>query len=412
MAGSNAAAGDGFVRRLETELREKETLVNGIVERANSAERDLTEDEVKMVSETRGRMEQIKNQLDQVEDTYRVAFEYRNRAQQVDQAVHTMRGHQVRPVEYRSAGQWVLDSYRSAMGNTEARDRIEMYYRAADHVKTGDELGVVPDPIIGDVINFIDAARPIVNVLGARPIPSATWHRPYVSQHTSVGKQGTTGAAAQEKSELSSQKLTIVRKDATAVTYGGYVNVSRQTIDFSQVGILDIIIQDLAAQYAVETEAATATALTGVDTTHVGYDATDANSVAAAVWSAVADVYAAVKGQGRLVLAVAPDVLSTVAPLFAPYGPMNQQGTGFNASNFGQGVMGSIAGVQTVMSAGLGAGTAVLFSTAAIEFYEQRVGALQVIEPSVLGLQVAYAGYASPLVILDDGIVPLEASTT
>jgi hypothetical protein len=45
-----------------------------------------------------------------------------------------------------------------------------------------------------------------------------------------------------------------------------------------------------------------------------------------------------------------------------------------------------------------------MISTAAAEVYEDRVGALQVIEPSVLGTQVAYAGYFTPLVILATGL--------
>jgi hypothetical protein len=69
--------------------------------------------------------------------------------------------------------------------------------------------------------------------------------------------------------------------------------------------------------------------------------------------------------------------------------------------------VGSISGIRTVMSSGLGAGTAYVFSTSAIECYEQRVGTLQVTEPSVLGVQVAYAGYFTPLVIEEDAIIPL-----
>jgi hypothetical protein len=64
------------------------------------------------------------------------------------------------------------------------------------------------------------------------------------------------------------------------------------------------------------------------------------------------------------------------------------------------------------MSAGLGSGEAFMFSTAAFEAYEQRVGALQAIEPSVLGTQVAYAGYFTPLTIEEGGIVPLQAGAS
>jgi hypothetical protein len=39
--------------------------------------------------------------------------------------------------------------------------------------------------------------------------------------------------------------------------------------------------------------------------------------------------------------------------------------------------------------------------------FEQRIGTLQITEPSVLGVQVAYAGYFTALTIDDDGIVPL-----
>src|SRR5690606_4317209 len=216
-------------------------------------------------------------------------------------------------------------------------------------------------------------------------------------------------AAEDEKSELVSQKMTITRLTANAVTYGGYVNVSRQNIDFSQPQIMDLIINDLASQYAIETEAAVAAELAATQTAAVGYGATPtSDTVAAAVWEAAAQVYSAVRGQGRLVLAVAPDTLGVFGPLFAPVNPQDAQSPGFEAGRFGQGVMGTVSGVPTVMSSGLGSGEAFLFSTAAIEVFEQRVGTLQVTEPSVLGVQGAYAGYFTPLRLEEGAIVPLD----
>jgi hypothetical protein len=323
-----------------------------------------------------------------------------------------MRGSRAKlPVEYRSVGPYIVDVCSAQRGFNDAKDRLELFHRAADHNKTGDVPGAIPDPIVGPVIDFIDAARPIVNQLGARAMPYATWHRPLVTQHAAVGAQGSAGAAADEKTELVSQKLTISRVTANAVTYGGYVNVSRQVIDFSQPEVFDTIVTDLAAQYSIETEAATGAAIATTSTTAVGYGATPTDaSVAKAVWSAAASVYTAVRGQGNLLLVVAPDVLPTFGPLFAPYGPLNQQGTGFLADKFGQGVMGMVSGVPTVMSSGLGAGEAFVLSTAAIEAYEQRVGALQVLEPSVAGVQVAYMGYFTLLIIKQAGIVPLTAT--
>jgi HK97 family phage major capsid protein len=410
MSGSNVNASDDLIRRLENELREKSTFANEIISRAQSAERDLTDDDKALISETRGRVEQIKSQLETVESLSKSTFETMNRARQIGDAVQSMRGTSgSAPVEYRSAGEFVLDVYGSHCNRRESTERLEMFYRA--HNKTSDATGLIPDPIVGDVINFIDASRPITSALGVRPLPaSGVWHRPKVTQHTTVGLQGSAGLAADEKTELSSQKMIITRLDGAAKTYGGYVNVSRQLIDFSTPQAFDAIIEDLASVYAVQTEDAVATAIEAVATGNHSYEEDDQFTVARAVWAAAADVYAAVKNQGQLLLVVAPDRLATFGPLFAPYGPYNQQGTGFAAGTFGQGAMGTISGVPVYMSAGLGAGKAYVLSSSAVEVYEQRVGALQVVEPSILGVQVAYAGYFTPMVIESTAIVPLTAS--
>src|SRR5262245_24631083 len=412
MAGSNVYANDQMIRRLETELKEHEIFANGVIERANAGERDLNDDERELLCEKRARMSNIKDQIEQLEDISRVADEVRNRAAQVDRVVTSRKNEVVGPIEYRTAGEWALDTYKSHLGDRESTDRLELYYRAAAHQKTTDNVGVVPDPIVGDVVNFIHAATPVVSALRPRPLPSATWYRPKVTQGTATAKQGTNGKAADEKTELTSQKMVITRLTATATTFGGYVNVSRQNIDFSQPSILDLVINDLAAQYAIDTEAEVCDVLAATTTPAVTYDSTPATgtggeAVAQALWTAAAQAYTAVKGQGRLILAVSPAVLANFGPLFAPYGPQNQHGQGFNAGAFSQGAMGTISGIGVVMSAGLSPGESFVFSTAAVEVYEQRIGTLQVSEPSVLGLQVAYAGYFTALAIENAAIIPL-----
>ncbi|MGV7251922.1 phage major capsid protein [Mycobacterium kansasii] len=411
--GTNVTASDDHIRRLESELREKQAFANEIICRAQTAGRDLTDDERGLIVETRGRIEKIKEQLETVEGYAKAAYETLHRSRQIGEAIESYRTQVASgPVEYRSAGAYALDMYHASLGSREAAERIEIYHRTAAHQKTSDNLGVIPDPIVGEVVNFIDSARPIVAALGPKPLTNATWYRPKVTQHTSVDKQGSAGAAADQKTELVSQKMTITRLTGNAKTFGGYVNVARQNIDFSQPSILDAIINDLASQYAIDTEAEVGAALAAAsDATPESYDASSQTSVAAAVWGAASKAYTATRGQGRLLLAVAPDVLSVFGPLFAPYGPFNQQGTGFMAGNFGQGPVGTISGVPVLMSAGLGAGEAFLFSSAALEVYEQRVGVLQVTEPSVLGVQVAYAGYFTALEIQDSGIIPLEAGS-
>lgn len=404
---------DTVIRRLEGELKDRTAGYEALLQNAERENREPNEAEIAQMGELQIRMAEINTRLKGYDDTVKIQADFETRAHDLDIAVQTRRevGGEM---EYRSAGQWARDQYLSLLGSRDPRSReaaarLEIFERAAQHIKTSDVAGVIPDPIVGEVINFIDATRPLVSFLGTSPLPGATWHRPIVSQHTAVAVQGAAGAAADEKTELTSQKLTITDLDGSAKTLGGYVNVSRQTIDFGPG--LDFVIDDLAAQYAILTEIRTADVIQATATTAVGYGATPtAADLAAALWEAVGTVYGVTKGRGQIFLAVAPGALGVFGPLFAPVNPQNAQSTGFSAGNFGTGVMGNISGVPVVVSAGLATTEAFVMSTALVELFEQRVGTLQVTEPSVLGTQVAYAGYFEALLINDDGIVPLTAT--
>ena len=406
-------ANDAMIRRLQKELEERTAAAQGIIATAQDGERDLNQAERETLTGLRDRIGELKNQLGELEATADLAGQVADRMKQFDHAMTLARHNGDRSTEYRSAGDWALDSYKASIGDRQAQERLELFYRVAAHQKTPDNLGVIPDPIVGEVVKFIDAARPMVNFLGPRNLPSNTWHRPLVTQSTSVAAQGSAGAAADEKAELVSQKMTITRLTANAVTYGGYVNVSRQNIDFSNGQVMDIIIMDLAQQYAIQTEAALGTELDASTATAVGYGTAGnetAATIRAALWAAAGDIYGTTKGQGRLALALAPDRLETFGPLFTPIPLDVAPGEGLSAGNFNSGMVGSISGIPVFMSAGLASTKAFLFSSAAIEVYEQRVGTLQVVEPSVLGVQVAYAGYFTPLTIDDGGIIELTAS--
>jgi hypothetical protein len=127
----------------------------------------------------------------------------------------------------------------------------------------------------------------------------------------------------------------------------------------------------------------------------------------AAFWTAAGSVYTATKGIGGVFAICGPDMLGLIGPVFPPINPQNQWGTGFDASNFGQGLVGNVAGIPLYVSVAMPANTIIVASRAAAEVYEDRVGALQVLEPSVLGVQVAYAGYLAYLTLLAAGIVKI-----
>lgn len=403
---------DAMINRLEREIEERDAFIQGTVAGAQDTDRDLTPSENEMITEARKRVEVCEEQLETLRSAQNRTMEARSRAADMQRQLALAR-HQVDQgeIEYRSAGAYILDSYNASLGGREASERLEFFHRAAAHQKTTDNLGVIPDPIVGDVLNFIDAGRPLATAIGIQNLPAATFYRPRVTQGTSVAVQGSAGGAADEKSELVSQKMTISRTTATAITYGGYVNVSRQDIDFSSPQIMDIIVRDLAARYAIQTELATGASLMASGTTAIGYGAAPtAATIRAALWSAASGIYTAVQGQGRVVLAISPGRLSVFGPLFAPITGVVANGEGLSAGEFGSGLVGSIGGIPVYMSPGLTGTQVVCFSTAAIEVFEQRVGTLQVTEPSVLGVQVAYAGYFTPLRLINAAIIPMTAT--
>jgi hypothetical protein len=122
-------------------------------------------------------------------------------------------------------------------------------------------------------------------------------------------------------------------------------------------------------------------------------------------------VYTATKGQGRLIAAASPDVLGILGPLFAPVNPVDSQSTGFTASMYGQGAMGAIGGIPVYVTGGFAAAKSLMvLSTAATEVYEDRIGSLSVVEPSVLGVQVAYAGYFVPLLLEPLGVIKVTVT--
>lgn len=394
---------DAMIARLEKEMAEREAFIQGTVAGAEDRGGDLTSNETEMIQSAKGRVDVLRSQLEMLWDTRQSMTAARLKVNETYAEMSKMRYNVDKgPVEYRSAGEYILDVYNAYTGKREAKERLEMFMRAAAHQTTADNLGIIPDPIVGDVINFIDSGRPLVSYLGARPLTNATWYRPKVTQHTAIAAQ------AAEKNELTSQKLLLTRLTGTAATYGGYVNVSRQDVDFSSPNALDIVVNDLASVYAVQTEAIVGALLLAaantIELTTVFGSVPTAAELTAGLWAAVAAVYTATKGApGRIGLAVSPAMVGYWGPLFSPVAQLpNAQVSGFTAGNFGQGILGYISGIPVIMSGGIsGAATdfGMVFHTAGTEVYEQKLGSLQAVEPSVLGIQVAYAGYFAPLTI-------------
>src|SRR5262245_21191445 len=190
-------ATDAMLVRLTGELEEREKFMDGLVEGAEKDSRDLTEQEMTMLGRTRDRIAEVRSQLEPLQEASRIAAESRERTKAIAEEFRAARDPTAPgPVEYRSAGAYVIDRWRSGLGSEEALERLDLYHRAAAHQTTADNPALIPEPIVGPVVQFIDSARPLVTALGPRQLPSKSWSRPRITQHTDVGLQ--TG----EKTEL------------------------------------------------------------------------------------------------------------------------------------------------------------------------------------------------------------------
>lgn len=398
-------ATDSMIARLDGELEERSAFLEGLIAGAEDAGRDLSSPELEMIGAARDRIGQLNAQLSPLRETSRIAIEARQRSRALnDEILNARRGAGIGAVEYRSAGAYVADRYFAMIGDQASQERQEVFHRAAAHQTTADNPGLLPMSIVQPIINFIDVARPLIAAVGPVDLGSGAWSYARVTQHTLVGKQNG------EKTELPSRKMTVTTTPLGADTFGGYVNVSKQNINRSTPAILDMIINDLAAQYGIETEEEMGAVMVAAATAGPTVPAAPtALNISAAIWGAAGQVFAATKGQGTTVVAVSPDMLGLIGPLFPAINPTNAIAQ-MSAAQIAQGSIPSLSGLTSLMSAGLPAGTVLVFSTAAVKAFEYRYGNLQVVEPSVWGVQVGYAGDFDAVVIEPTGLVKIAVT--
>jgi HK97 family phage major capsid protein len=300
--------------------------------------------------------------------------------------------------QWPTPGDYMHDIIHANQGDLGAQQRVQ---RALQNSVTGDMPGIVPEPIVGDVINIIDASRPLVTALRSYTMPQygASFTRPKVVSHTIVGEQTA------QKTELPSRKFTVNPLPVNKMTLGGAIDVAFQVIDWTQPSALNAITTDLADQYSIQTEAVTAGLIhTAATVTNVAKAVTVTTDTAADWLAAIAEAAAAVySGCLRMpdLIACSPDMWArlvsitdtTGRPIMAAGSPMNSAGQ----LRLTQ-MAGSILGLPLVVSPGLPPGSIIVMASSFAEVYEDRRGALRVVEPKLLGWEIAYYGYFAGLV--------------
>src|SRR4029077_3282201 len=115
-------------------IEEKQTFIDGIVEDAEKEGRDLNSQEMEMATRARTRVGELQPQLDQLIDLRRMGSESRAKIAELAPFMRETPA-PAKEIEYRSGGEYAMERWRPGLGDSAARQRLEIYNRAAAHQK-------------------------------------------------------------------------------------------------------------------------------------------------------------------------------------------------------------------------------------------------------------------------------------
>lgn len=410
---ANAGSGNPVLQRLEEERQTQTDLMDGILAEVEAESRDLSDTEERSLATIRDRVIAIDKQLKQL----RGIEELRAAGQQANQQYRrteppadnggrsglSFPNSQGREYEFRTAGEFLAAGWRAVnKGDESSRDKLRSHgvdieggmlvRAAAPHTTTAETPGLLPVPIVGEIMKNIDAARPFVSSVGPKDlggIPGTSFKRPIVTQSVNVGKQNG------EKTEVEDGQFKVGSVDFAKDTYGGWTNVSRQDIDWTSPGVWDALLTDFMEIYGLQTENAAADAFATAVTQQTATEIADAanptlNDFLKALYEAAALSYA---GSGRL-----PDTIWASLDMWAKMGPLIDSLKAANAGNGGgdsaiNSFAGNLLNVPRIVVPSLAAGTLIVGVKSRTEVYEDRIGFLTAVQPRVLGVELAYGGY-------------------
>ena len=271
---------------------------------------------------------------------------------------------------------------------------------AAPDVTNTDLPGILPLPIIQPTYNNFVGIRPVVDAIGARAMPGGgkVFIRPKVVTHTTIGVQSA------ENATLDDGTFVIDDLQVTKGTYGGYVTLSEQAIDWTTPEVIGLLLDDMGRIYANQTDNVAADALVAgaTNTNAFGNDATNPEQWAAFISTAAQDILTSSNGNLPTHLFVSPNmwgyllglVDTTGRPLFPSLGPMNAYGDLAVTD-----IAGMAFGLRVVVDRNFATDTVIVGDASGFEIFEQQKGAISVDVPSTLSRTIAFRGYFSTLMI-------------
>ena len=284
-------------------------------------------------------------------------------------------------------------------GGDQWRDMSAALYAAAPDVTTSDSVGILPLPIVQPVYNNFRGMRPTVDACGVKAAPRGgkVFIRPEVTTHTSMAVQSAENAA------LQSGTFVVSENQVTKGTYGGYVNISMQDLEWTDPAILSLILDDMSRIYSNTTDNVAADALlAGQTQTAVLTDPTSPAEWVSDIYTAASTILTNSNGNLPTHLFLAPNMYAALGklvdtagrPLFPEVGPMNAFGTA-SSSTF----QGRAFGLNVVVDRNFATDTCIVGDPSGFEIFEDARGALSLESPSTLSRVLSWSGTFATLMI-------------
>jgi len=278
---------------------------------------------------------------------------------------------------------------------------IEAAPGTAPYINTESTPGILPEIITGSVFDGLNPIRPFVSAINTRAMPTAgaTFRRPKITTRPVVQQQSA------QFDTLNASTVVVSNNDISKLSFGTYVTVSEQDLDWSDPASIDIILNQLAIAYGQATDNY------AIDTCHGAISQTSsvADTAVGADW--VAAIY---EGARQISVdsnylpthmfvtpgswkALASSVDDQNRPVFPFVGAPNLMGQNAAGNSSATSWNGNPLGLVLVVDRnapgsfmGHAAGPA-----AGFEFYEQQKGAISVDVPATLGRTIAFRGYVA-----------------
>jgi HK97 family phage prohead protease/HK97 family phage major capsid protein len=289
-------------------------------------------------------------------------------------------------------------------GGSEFAEFNQRIVASAPNVTSTDAPGLLPVPIISPIYNnFVANYRPLITAMGVRQMPASgkVFIRPKVTTNTTIG------ASNGELVALDQGTFVVDDIQITKALYGGYVNLSEESMDFTSPEVLGALIDDMARIYANATDiAACGTFAAGVTQTEALADITEPADWVSFIYNSAEQILNNSNGNLPNVLVTNPAYYAALGaltddsgrPLFPNVGPQNAFGT-TAASNFN----GNAFGLNLVIDRNLtAAGVSNLYvgDSTGFECWEQQRGAVSVeLSDGSLGRVIKFRGYFSSVMM-------------